>query len=1219
MKLDRLILVNWGQIRSGDYDMGDMTLLTGETGSGKSTMLDGLQTIMTAAYNGILNYNPGQDEVTQGQRRGKSKRSVESYVVGAEYSKFSRVEGAQGYVAAVFRPDAGEDGLSPFTAVVAVSARVDGTGEKRQAKLESFVPFIVDNAMLSYADFMVDPEAGACIQTEQIVRKLKGAHPRIHEFHDRKRDYLSALYGRFRGKNSVTWDEASQAARAWVQSIAYRPIGSVHELVRDEILDFDGKQLQQDVERISGLMRQVANLREEGNRLEESVKKLDALEGVLKETAEAHERHVRQDLFVARLQRKLDEERVEACEAQVTHAKGAIGGLKDRIKGRADRAKGLDTRRTQLAAQLLGIPAAQQKAELVRQLDANTRDANQLLKALSEALIAAGLLNERSAAVSSLPYQDGMTEVNAAIQQVADARAGTHLEQLARHFDSVFTAAGQQAPDAEQLLAVASAFSAESNSGLDQLYAAMAGTGASVQTAVTKELVRVEQRVEATATAVRDLGAKKAKLAKGGVAYPTNVEVTVARIRETYPEANVQVLCDLVEPVSEEWQAAIEGYMDGARFNIIVDPDWERRAIDLVQANRWGAKVVQGSMCLRDAERTTLSNESVVHELRTANPIARAYLVVQFGKTVKVSNSEELRTTHRGVTKAGAGAGGRTMFSTEVRGGLVFGQKARERQLEAVTKQLEAAVLEGTHVSGVKDELLKLQGFISGLKEPRFEVGPLAELALGIQSARAALQSLDLSETADLDGQVKQLETELAQLAEESVADNKSIFVLETSIGAAEKEIADIEDKKLARLDYLERQIGRVKALAEANPAVSYSVVSQSVDAQLATPGQAIDAARLELDQLSRRPATLLSNSREALGDYHLTSRADERFVEALPHPQPGSAFDEEYPKVVALLSAVDERLQALRSIGLYNNKTELETAVSSFNDVFTKNFCAEIKTKVDDGIRTLRQMNHELRSLKFGSDRFSIDWSKWEPEFEEYLDFFNSVYRMTESADALDLFGENELSAKHLVIRDRLVKLLLDDDQDRATRELLRIADYRNYRRYDIFNESDSGGRIRLSEWGTGSGGQLETPAYIVRAAVVTNRLKIFEKGPSLKLLVNDESFAKMDEARARAVLSFLRDNLDLQVVSAMPTMKAGAVKDEFNREYSFTRLSPIPNGEIDFMTDIDERVFKNDKMRELWERQRVLARERAKQLFDLADPEDVADAATAPEGQKV
>ncbi len=1217
MKLDRLILVNWGQIPSGDYDMGDMTLLTGETGSGKSTLLDGLQTVMTAAYSGILNYNPGQDEVTQGQRRGKSKRSVESYVVGAEYSKFSRPDGAQGYVAAVFRPDQGETELNPFTAVIAVAARVDGNGEKRQAKLETFVPFIVDSAALSYADFMLDPEGGACIPTEQIVRKLKNAHSRIHEFHERKRDYLSALYGRFRGKNGVTWDEASQAARAWVQSIAYRPIGSVHELVRDEILDFDGKQLQQDVERISGLMRQVANLREEGRRLEESVSKLDALAGVLAETAKAHEDHVQQGLFLlmARLQRKLDEERIDACNKEAAKAEEDIEVLKGRIKRRDLRAKGLDERRTQLKAQLLGIPAAQQKAELERQLDAATGEAQRVLVGLSQSLIAATLLDERAEKASSRPYQDGMPGVDAALQEVAQARAATRLEKLSQHQTQVFSAAQTKEPDAEQMLALSSVFNEQSNTGLDRLYAAMVGTGASLQTAVTQEMVRVDQRVEAADNLVRDLGAKKAKLAKGGVSYPPNVELAISRIREAHPEANALVLCDLVEPVSESWQAAIEGYLGGARFNIIVDPDWERDIMNLVRANNWRVSIVQGSMCLREAERTVLPGDSVVHELRTANPIARAFLVEQYGPVVKVPDTETLRTTRRGVTKDGKGAGSRTMYLAEVKD-LVFGQKARERQLGIVTVQLEEAEREVARVAELKNGLVGLQACLTGLKEPRFEVGALAELALSIQTAQRALQSLDLSETADLEGQVKKINDELDQLKGETKTDNEAIFGLNAKVGAAGKEVAAIESNKMARLDYLETQIRRAKALSEANDAVSYAVLSQAVDNRLALPGVSLEGARAELDELSRKPALLLGQSREALGDYHTTSRTDERFVEALPHQQMGAVFDPDYPKVVALLRAVQERLTALRSIGLYNNKTELASAVASFNDVFTKNFCAEIKTKVDDGIRTLRQMNNELKSLKFGSDRFSIDWSKWEPEFEEYLDFFNAVYRMTESADALDLFGDNVLSTKHLEIRDRLVKLLLDDDQERATRELLRIADYRNYRRYDIFNESESGGRIRLSEWGTGSGGQLETPAYIVRAAVVTNRLKLFEKGPSLKLLANDESFAKMDEARARAVLGFLRDNLDLQVISAMPTMKAGALKDEFSREYSFTRLSPVPNGELDFMSDLDERVFKNDKMRELWERQRVVARERAKQLFDEAEPQDVAEPIGSADG---
>ena len=1213
MKLDRLILVNWGQIPPGDYDMGDMTLLTGETGSGKSTMLDGLQTVMTAAYNGILNYNPGQDEVTQGQRRGKSKRSVESYVVGAEYSKFSRPDGAQGYVAAVFRPDKNEPELNPFTAVIAIAARVDGAGEKRQAKLESFFQIVVDNSALSYSDFMLSPEEGTCIPTEHILRTLKKSHARIQEFHDRKKDYLSALYGRFRGKSGVTWDEAHQAARAWVQSIAYRPIGSVHELVRDEILDFDVKQLQQDVERISGLMRQVANLREEGQRLETSVSKLDALMGFLSETAKAHENHVQHGLLVARLQHKLAEDRAEACRHIVATAAASIAEIKARIGEREAHASTLEERKSMLRARLLGIPVAQQKMELERQRRASTDSAKAVLSALKMSFLASSMLADRAVKASALPYHDGMTKLNAALQDVVQAHAAIPLDVLSQHQTLLFSTGESQAVDADDLASLATAFTGEINAGIARLYDSMTGTGASLQTALTQELLLIGQRMEKAGAAVLDLGGRKAKLAKGGVSYPREVENALQRIRENFPDANALVLCDLVEPVSEAWQAAIEGYLGGARFNIIVDTQWEHRVIDVVRAHNWRVSIVQGSLCLREFERVVLPSDSIVHELRTANPIAKAYLIQQFGPVIKVPNTDTLRTTRRGVTQDGKGAGSHSMYLTEARD-LVFGQKARERQLIEVTEQLKDAESEVERETRLKSDLEVLQSHLKGLKEPRFEVGRLAELAAEIRSTGRALESLDLSETLDLESQIKELTDELGSIKVDNHSDNQKIFGLDDSSKKATLEAASVESKTIERLDYLERQIGRTKALSDANPAVSYAVISNAVEVLLNKPGLHIESERAELDSLSRIPPVRLGQAREAVSDYHQSARFDERFVEALPHQHASTEFDSDYPKVVAMMRAVNERLTALRSIGLYHNRTELASAVTSFNDVFTKNFCSEIKSKVDDGIRTLRQMNGELKSLKFGSDRFSIDLSRWEPEFEEYLDFFNAVYQMTESADTLDLFGENELSEKHQKIRDRLVKLLLDDDQERATKELLRIADYRNYRRYDIFNESDSGGRIRLSEWGTGSGGQLETPAYIVRAAVVTNRLKFFEKGPSLKLLVNDESFAKMDETRARAVLGFLRDNLDLQLISAMPTMKAGALKDEFNREYSFTRLSPVQNGELDFMSDLDERIFKDDKMRELWSRQRVVAREQAKQLFEESEPlESVEPAGTS------
>jgi len=63
----------------------------------------------------------------------------------------------------------------------------------------------------------------------------------------------------------------------------------------------------------------------------------------------------------------------------------------------------------------------------------------------------------------------------------------------------------------------------------------------------------------------------------------------------------------------------------------------------------------------------------------------------------------------------------------------------------------------------------------------------------------------------------------------------------------------------------------------------------------------------------------------------------------------------------------------------------------------------------------------------------------------------------------------------------------------------------------------------------------------YIIRAAVVTNRLKHFRQGHQPETTVNDESFAKMDERRAHDVIKFIRDSLGMQLICAMrPNMRA-------------------------------------------------------------------------------
>ena len=65
--------------------------------------------------------------------------------------------------------------------------------------------------------------------------------------------------------------------------------------------------------------------------------------------------------------------------------------------------------------------------------------------------------------------------------------------------------------------------------------------------------------------------------------YPGYVERALVAIRSQFPKADPRVLCDYIEVTDPRWQMAIEGYLGGARFNIIVDGEYEADAIRLVR------------------------------------------------------------------------------------------------------------------------------------------------------------------------------------------------------------------------------------------------------------------------------------------------------------------------------------------------------------------------------------------------------------------------------------------------------------------------------------------------------------------------------------------------------------------------------------------------------------------------------------------------------------
>ena len=1201
MKLEKLILVNWGALNTQEYSMGSMTLLTGATGSGKSTMLDALQTVMTATYKGIYNYNPGQDETTQNSRN-KTVRTLPAYIVGAEDNLFARPGGAHGYIAAVFKPSENEIGKS-FTAVISASAVIEGTGNRRQAVLDKLVLLIVDNTELCLEDFAeVKDGQRTIIAVDKIDATLNLKYRgRVNNYRESKKEYLCQLYGRFRGKTTgIDFPETEQAARAWVQAIAQKPIGSINDLVKNQILEYDEKQVEDSITQISELMRQISNLKNDGERLTKNIGLLSKLEVAGDKATKAHETALKFSLVDAKYVLKVDDTLANAARAAIVELQQNIAIESQKALDLSKDKDGLTKAQTQIQAQLLGIPVAEQKRNLGVQLSQHQERTKLLVKSLSNSVQSAEQLTSVAVKVVSDEYSPHQPKLMLAAAKVKEALIAAESRNFSDKFKVLKAYAEEVSLDHQEIKQLGVSLE-EADATFDSIFRSLANPENSFISVLQGQLGELSTRISETNLKERDAARRKANLVGGGTDYPKDVLYALTCLRTELAGARPMVLCDVIEPLDEAWQPAIEGYLGSARFNFIVDKEWERRAIEFIREKKLRATIIQGGRCMKVAREDKVAPNSIIHEISTDNPIAKAYLMDQFGGVIKISDVETLRETKRGVMQDGKASSSGTLFVATAHS-LVFGIEAKRNALAQAEKEhaeVELTLARFKKELVAKQNLLSLVGYVS---RPVFSVISELERAVrDIELTQEMLKSLDLTEVAELEAQSNDISLRIKGLETQMRTVDQSIGGLKSNIRQNEKELDKLRTLEATKLLKVDNATKAIWELCRTNGRLSLTSFDNDVEELLAKDTLSREDISKQISENKAEAQRYFWKLRESVQDYNSNARGDECLKTALGIESSADSFNVEYSYLVLAKEEIASQFKLQSDSGLVRNIGQLRTAEVSFRDVFTKEFCYRIRNAIDNGVKTLKLLNVELNKLKFGTDRFHIDWDTWVPEYKEYYAFFCAAYDLCDSQEATDLFGTTELSPENCKIRDKLLALLLGEDKDKAIKELKRIADYRNYREYEIWKISDTGSKVALSEWGTGSGGQLETPAYIIRAAVVTNRLKHFDKGSNLRMMVNDESFSKMDEGRAHDVLRLMRDGLGMQLICAMPTNRAGAIKSEFSKEWSFSRTVAGQTGEVGFVSEPDERDLYPDSLRELWDARRTEARHQGQLVFEV------------------
>ncbi|MEQ3761442.1 MAG: ATP-binding protein, partial [Alcanivorax sp.] len=1109
MFLKKFVYINWGNIPATEFEFGPINLLSGGNGSGKTTAADAVQTIMTAAHDTLFHYNPGQDEATQ-RGRGKNVRTLASYVLGCDDGSYARPNGAVGYLAAVFHPTTGESG-EPFTAIIGVSASVDRAGSQPVARQNDLQFYIVAGQELTQNDFLVtvNDSQQEVIPLNKLTKNLaQRMDPNHVEKYDTKKQYLRRLYGALRGRtDAVPEREAMNAARTFSRFMAYKPVKSINGFVANEILE--AKDMGDAIRSVSDLMKTIYAMESDANTLAETIE-------ILNGTREASGRYIDQWIDYNVLEYTAARSRYLNDQKNYLHAKEVQQQVRELLNKTQKERDVSQDRRKQVREQLITMEARRRGIDALQDKDAAEQaiaDGKAKLQAQAIPLLEQDQMLQASLRATELLYGAlQKTNVAAEIPTLGSKK-------IAEQARKVLAIKDQGAVDFRKLLGKDWVDLAPLEAHLDDAREQQAlvnqwrdrfhdteleSSGISLRDQIARVADRREQKLQQAQHRMVQKQNDIASLESRQLNYPGFVRIALEAIMRECPQAEPRVLADYVEVTDPEWQSAIEGYIGGARFSIIVETAFEAEAAHILRQIPGGsrARVIQGEKAKKDSERMKISSKSIIDLMDFDHATARYYLEASYGSVEQVADLQALRMTRRGVTKEGLGSGSYSIYRCDVDDTeLVFGMGARERALAAKRSELHTLEDVANEANFQLRQAQQLLDAVNLLRHVSFadQMQAMLDTQYQMQQAEDSLGGVDTSsfgdieheftalkgKADDLDAQIKELDGELGRLQQQLNDAEKACKAL-SEHQEQTSDVADAKEDALRSIvsiwpDFnLEKRLEQSDKEAEESPVEAIENLRKSVAQELNATAYEIERNITEHNQRCQTADSIVYTP-----DYR-----DEH----------GAKF---FTDVCGLQREIERIHNRLKNNILVEKQDKLHQLRESFNNVFVTNLCHSIYQSINDGKRILEDLNKELAHHRFGADRetYWFDW-EWVPEYKEYWQFFDEVIKNPALGDGATLFTA-ELSASSIKVRDHLMSMLLEDDEQKAMRELERISDYRNYRAYEIYKQPANKEPIALSQYGTGSGGQLETPAYIIRSAAITSAFRFNEGDTHLRVVL--------------------------------------------------------------------------------------------------------------------
>lgn len=638
------------------------------------------------------------------------------------------------------------------------------------------------------------------------------------------------------------------------------------------------------------------------------------------------------------------------------------------------------------------------------------------------------------------------------------------------------------------------------------------------------------------------------ELKKGVKSYPKDLLALRAHLRDVLSQKNgrtvpVSILADLITITAPEWVNVVEGYLRRQKFYLLVPPECYRDAVRIFRKysrenHCYQYRLVHTESILR--EQLRVRDNSLAAVITTDDPAARKYVDYLLGRVERVDNISTVEGRRTAVTSDGMlyqGFSAARMNEADWQMRYI-GQDSIAQQIEEISRLLQK---EEEQIDNLECRIAPLQRwleektlsdeFLENLEQAIKGAQELPELDRQVDAIWAQLQSID-------DRFVKRLEMEQKQIG-------NMIARLEQARMELQRKIGELSNQHTAQYQ-LSGEKEQAWELANEEFSNMYPEDSEVVQR---------NAMRYESELRQKGSAEKVQTDFESglhgsQGRLETLKKTFQEKAEAFNRRHVDASID-------TALSGGGWRkaYEEVRSIRLEKYTEQVEAARKRAEEIFYNEFINQLKGNFDTVKREINLLNKALEEYTFGKTKYRFKWSPTEnAEMRKYYDMITNV--KLDGASIFDLIKPDvDLSGYEPLVKT-LFQLISSEGSDLASRQQIeanieKYKSFQTYLRFDLVEVGPDGKEYPLSRTiGSKSGGERQTPFYVAILASLMKTYRINQNANSLRLVVFDEAFDKIDTSRIEECINMLRE-IGFQSVIAAPDHKASYIAPSVERTW--------------------------------------------------------------------